>query len=61
MADEIVCPVCGHPAEARHERDEPVKNPETGKDLGWARRIATFEHLDGVKHRVPIGAVFQKP
>ena len=57
------CPVCGFAYAQSFVRVEPVKNPDTQRDHGWAREIKTFRH--GPEHghrecRVPTGAVFQR-
>jgi len=59
-SEALTCPVCGQPARSSAERDEPVRNRETGRDHGWRRTITTYLHLDGSEHRVPGGPIFAR-
>lgn len=54
----VICPYCGEPALARIERDEPVMY--VGRDLGWDRRVAVFQHEGGGEHIIPIKAMFRR-
>lgn len=53
----MICPVCGNVAVARVEREEPVTI--VGHDQGWDRRLAAFQHANGVEHIITIKPMFR--
>jgi hypothetical protein len=58
-----VCPVCGGAVIATAVRIEPVRNPDTHRDHGWAREIKTYRHGPAARWRecrVPVGPVFER-